>query len=226
MKQGFNNTHAGAKSLSARLDIVHSNERAERDSAPTISKRAPRRDDLNKSSLLRTPSSSLPIYSAGFTLIELLVVVLIIAILAAVALPQYNVAVAKSKSAEAVTMLKAIMNAQERYRLQHDEYTDNLQDLDITIPNNRLWEHQTEAEKVKNYRYRCGGKRTCHAEISTQSLPEFEFHTPSEEYPGYSNKQWCVAYKSNARAVSVCKTFSTNIDTSLSGGDKVYYIMN
>ncbi|MGB2578762.1 prepilin-type N-terminal cleavage/methylation domain-containing protein [Elusimicrobium simillimum] len=162
----------------------------------------------------------------GFTLIELLVVVLIIGILAAIALPQYQRVVAKSRAAEAVTMLKAIVDAQERYYLANDEYTDNLEDLDITIPENRLWEHMSDAQKAKNYRYRCGGQRTCHAEISNSSWPEFEFHLRSQEFQGFSNKQWCVAHpQTNKMGTSVCKTFSSNID--FTGGDgKVYYIMN
>jgi prepilin-type N-terminal cleavage/methylation domain-containing protein len=72
----------------------------------------------------------------GFTLIELLVVVLIIGILAAIALPQYQKAVLKSRAAAALPMLKAIYQAEERYRLITGNHTTNFNDLDITIGNN------------------------------------------------------------------------------------------
>ena len=70
----------------------------------------------------------------GFTLIELLVVVLIIGILAAVALPQYQKAVEKSKSAQALAMLKSMVQSQESYFLANNEFANEFEQLDVDIP--------------------------------------------------------------------------------------------
>ena len=67
----------------------------------------------------------------GFTLIELLVVVLIIGILAAIALPQYNMAVAKARYAALKDNARVIKSAMDRYYMAQNSYTEKLTDLDI-----------------------------------------------------------------------------------------------
>ena len=71
----------------------------------------------------------------GFTLIELLVVVLIIGILSAVALPQYRIAVAKSRVTEQMVLFSSVMKAQQIYYMANGTYTTDLSNLDIQIPN-------------------------------------------------------------------------------------------
>ena len=52
-------------------------------------------------------------HKQAFTLIELLVVVLVISILAAVAVPQYQTAVLKSRMSQAYVAVKAIYDAEQ-----------------------------------------------------------------------------------------------------------------
>ena len=77
---------------------------------------------------------------SGFTLIELLVVVLIIGILAAIALPQYQKAVLKARVTEAIAVGSTLEKTIDLYVLEHGLPTDmvlftgtNKVDSDIKI---------------------------------------------------------------------------------------------
>jgi type IV pilus assembly protein PilA len=60
--------------------------------------------------------------SKGFTLVELMIVVAIIAILAAVAIPQYKKFQLKSKTSEGKSNLGAIKTCEETFAAEHDVY--------------------------------------------------------------------------------------------------------
>jgi len=69
----------------------------------------------------------------GFTLMELLVVVLLIAILAAMATPQYMKVVEKQKGTSAVNLLASIGKSEERYFGVNEKYSNDFSDLDSDL---------------------------------------------------------------------------------------------
>lgn len=94
----------------------------------------------------------------GFTLIELLVVVLIIGILAAIALPQYQRAVIRSRFAEAKINLRAMQDSFNRCLLAHgvttNGYCSDLRNLDIVPPGEPFFSSGIiEAYTTKFFRY-------------------------------------------------------------------------
>jgi len=76
---------------------------------------------------------SFPKTHHAFTLIELLVVVLIIGILAAVALPQYQKAVWKSRGIQLLTLSKSVATAQQAYDLANGTYPQHFSELDLSL---------------------------------------------------------------------------------------------
>jgi type IV pilus assembly protein PilE len=71
----------------------------------------------------------------GFSLIELMAVVVVIAILALVALPAYMDSVRKSRRAEAITLLNAVAQAQERWRANNPTYSTLLTASGVNVAN-------------------------------------------------------------------------------------------
>ena len=105
--------------------------------------------------------------SKAFTLIELLVVVLIIGVLAAIALPQYELAVEKSRLSEVFTMVSSLQKAIDVYLLENgypasgtiggfDFLGDNANrngSLAIDLSNLDCSETVTHSCVSKNFRY-------------------------------------------------------------------------
>ena len=90
-------------------------------------------------------SQPLSRHRAGFTLIELLVVVLIIGILAAVAVPQYQKAVRRARAAEAAVWVKRIVDAEQEYYLANGRYTGNIEALNLD------YQHKWPGAKGQTY---------------------------------------------------------------------------
>ncbi len=89
----------------------------------------------------------------GFTLIELLVVVLIISILAAVALPQYQRAVKRTHGKEVYVAVDALDKALSVYALGHGDLVSQIdpnsifllaEELDIKIPSLKHFVYQSQ----------------------------------------------------------------------------------
>ena len=117
---------------------------------------------------------------AGFTLIELLVVVLIIGILAAIALPQYQKAVEKSRLTEVLHNAKVVEDCFDWYILEHGLPSSgyvNWWDIDCPVEIDLGgWNEDSRSYKTKNFEYQnffCN-KDMCSMEVH-ENIPEYRY---------------------------------------------------
>ncbi len=131
----------------------------------------------------------------GFTLIELLVVVLIIGILASIALPQYNKAVARSRYSTLKNIVHGVATAVQEYYLANGVYPDGFDVLSI--------ETGGEQRPARTYqRYPWGN---CVMEPDTQYVYCKNDSIHMSYVQGLDGTQSCVAYDGNALAHKLCQ---------------------
>lgn len=140
----------------------------------------------------------------GFTLIEMLIVVLIIGILAAIALPQYQVARDKAKFATIKDAARVLKEANERYYLMYQKYTGEIDDLDVSLPYTSKTRYESSATYTK-LRFDWGACfilpiSYTYCTISSPDVGYFLFYDRQ-----YQGRKACYSKVNDERAARLCR---------------------
>lgn len=152
----------------------------------------------------------------GFSLLELLVVILIIGILAAVALPQYQLSVDKADFMKYETMVRSLRDAYDHHTLIYGEGTPKFEDLSISLPDDFTKVYDTGIITcMQNSEMFCCMSNSGSSWAGLIDCGKNDLSViSSQSFLGYNNtpashKAKCLAKENHSRANRLCNALGT-----------------
>lgn len=148
----------------------------------------------------------------GFTLIELLVVVLIIGILAAIAVPQYQKAVLKANLQKGIPLVTSLYHSQHAYNLANGNFATDIDMLDLSIPKDAsCMKEQTSSYSRYNCDFGTIGLTDSKKNVQYKDPNNIIAYTYVLKEHTTANilfkegTRWCYAYGPSKKAQDICE---------------------